>query len=937
MPRPRPLAVEILEDRTTPTTFGVAWPDPLHLTLSFEPDGTRSADGTPSALFQTLNTDLSRTLGTANPTALWQTEILRAFQAWAVNANINIGVVADDGSPEGAAGPVQGDTHFGDIRIGTYPLAPDVVAVATPFDYAAGTWSGEVHFNSNLLYTVGPSAAAYDVFTVMLHEAGHVFGLPDDADPTSALFENFTSVRSGPSAANISALQDLYGVRGPDAFDAKSDNGTLATATSLTPGSASDSTSGTLTADGDLTALNDADFYQFKPSGKAGTVTITLHTAGLSLLVPTLTVYDDLGQQLAAPLTRMGPLGSDLTFQLDLSQVQHSSRLYIEVSSGTQDVFGIGGYELQISDAGLGGQPSSSGTGGNAGPSASTNSSPGTAVNLQPKVFRSDARFDYSYQASLTSAGAVDYYRFKAPNANDGPSSIMTVMVWPTNGSALEPVATLYDAQGNPVAAQVLVNEDGSFILQVDNVAPNAQYILAVSDSAGATGNYYLGVSFDGTADELTTLVNQQAVDSSHPVDGGTLTVSKSQLFHFILSANGTAGAGVPAGQLTVRDAAGNVVLTLNVATGETQTATLFLLPGVYQVAYAANLAAGPTTYTLQVDTISDPIGPNEVDTSLSPGASPDAPAFTWQAGLTTTVTLNGPPPGGSSPSPGTGATGTTGDGTGSPTPGTGTTGTAGSGGTTSPGGTVSGNSGGSVPSRADLNFLATINGLLGSTDGGTINSIHLSTAAAGGDAPGSSATARSFALSGLVISAGPGITTSPGIPLVFDPLTLGLLRDAGSGTVQVPGNAGLAGTDVRAAALFAALSPASRTGSLDGGGGSDAALPDRMAGVMSGWGWLLEPGAVLADGGPSMPADAAVVPYQAPTLFDPVERSLPHGRTAVAGWTPAERSDWTAAFGYDPAPEDPTAMLFRAWGYTLVILGAVPVMFAAWRTTRTS
>ncbi len=35
----RPL-LEILEDRLTPTTYGVPWPDPQHLTVSFVPDGT---------------------------------------------------------------------------------------------------------------------------------------------------------------------------------------------------------------------------------------------------------------------------------------------------------------------------------------------------------------------------------------------------------------------------------------------------------------------------------------------------------------------------------------------------------------------------------------------------------------------------------------------------------------------------------------------------------------------------------------------------------------------------------------------------------------------------------------------------------------------------------------------------------------------------------
>src|SRR5712671_774136 len=101
------LTIEALEDRAVPATFGVPWSDPSHLTLSFVPDGTPIAGHT-SSLFQTLNA--------VEPTAVWQNEILRAFQTWAVNANINIGLVADGGQAMGVAGNSQHDSRFGDIR-----------------------------------------------------------------------------------------------------------------------------------------------------------------------------------------------------------------------------------------------------------------------------------------------------------------------------------------------------------------------------------------------------------------------------------------------------------------------------------------------------------------------------------------------------------------------------------------------------------------------------------------------------------------------------------------------------------------------------------------------------------------------------------------------------------------------------------------------------
>src|SRR5437764_6521875 len=80
------LVVEQLEDRLAPAIYGTPWPNPEQLTLSFAPDGTLGAAGA-SNLFRSLNS--------VAPTTAWELEILRAFQTWAVNANINIAVVPD--------------------------------------------------------------------------------------------------------------------------------------------------------------------------------------------------------------------------------------------------------------------------------------------------------------------------------------------------------------------------------------------------------------------------------------------------------------------------------------------------------------------------------------------------------------------------------------------------------------------------------------------------------------------------------------------------------------------------------------------------------------------------------------------------------------------------------------------------------------------------
>ena len=140
------LILEPLEDRLAPAFAGTPWPDAEHLTLSFAPDGTPGGNA-PSVLFQTLNARA--------PTAAWQLAALRAFQTWAVNANINFGLVGDQGQPLGAVGLPQGDPRFGDIRLAAYPMSRQALAVGSPFNPAAGTYSGDVKLNSLKSFSMG--------------------------------------------------------------------------------------------------------------------------------------------------------------------------------------------------------------------------------------------------------------------------------------------------------------------------------------------------------------------------------------------------------------------------------------------------------------------------------------------------------------------------------------------------------------------------------------------------------------------------------------------------------------------------------------------------------------------------------------------------------------------------------------------------------------
>jgi hypothetical protein len=198
-----PLGVEALEGRANPATSGVPWPDPAHLTLSFVPDGT-SVGGVPSTLGHALDA--------VAPRAVWQGEIVRAFRAWADHAGIALRVRDHGGQPLGTPGAVEGDSRFGDIRVAGRPLPPGTLATNAGFQWSGTTWSGDVVVNTSYHFAAAGRGDGYDLYSLMLNEAGNVFGVVDTrTDPASAVYYRYAGRRDGPSAGDVADIQSLYG------------------------------------------------------------------------------------------------------------------------------------------------------------------------------------------------------------------------------------------------------------------------------------------------------------------------------------------------------------------------------------------------------------------------------------------------------------------------------------------------------------------------------------------------------------------------------------------------------------------------------------------------------------------------------------------------------------------------------------------------------
>jgi hypothetical protein len=620
--------VEQLEARVVRSVFGLPWMDPTHLTLSFAPDGTM-IEGVPSVLFQTLDSEF--------PTSTsWQDIIVQAFQTWATQTNVSIGLHSDNGAPFGVAGLSQGDPRFGDIRIGAIPLASDVMAITVPPDpYFSGTLSGDMILNSTADITPD------DLFAIALHEAGIALGLGESTNPSSAMY-SYLNPDATLSAGDIQNIQAFYGVPAPDPNAANNSFATAAPISEplaylgLTP----------LVAYGDHTNPSDADFFSVSPPALyMGSVTIQLQTSGISFVQPELEVYNQ-NDQLLGQAQSTSEQGD--TISVNLPSVNPFEHYYIEVSSPAQNVFGSGRYALSVTFNGRSLVNPSSLPSILSGPydSLSAGDLAGLLINPLDVLFNSDlqtnstiltaeplqteagypANSRYQTVASLGGLFGAEFYQIQSPQAPAGQTDVLTVSLtaMPVNGTV--PIVAIDNAYGNPVSTQILLNGNGTYIVQATGLNPGSTYYLQVSAApapAPSVGNYALVADFNGVPAQIQSFV-AGTLSQSAPEDVYTLYVDQTQLFQFVLSVS-DAGASTNAQvQLEIYDSSGDLVFSLLGGVGSTVSgASVLLTPGEYQVFFSVVNASGASVpaigYSLQGANLSDPIGPTPVDPTTEP------------------------------------------------------------------------------------------------------------------------------------------------------------------------------------------------------------------------------------------------------------------------------------------------------------------------------
>jgi hypothetical protein len=437
-----------------------SWSD-TDVSFSYLPDGT-STEGHQSSLYAELDP--------VADTAIWQREFARALQTWSNSSNLNFHQVADDGSPTGTSGQGQGDSRFGDIRLGAHPLDSYVAYAYYP---SSSTLGGDITLNPNYNYQIG---AKIDLYTVLLHESGHSLGLGHSTSDT-IMGPNVGGVDTGLTADDIAGIQAIYGARQDDQFDLGGPNDSLAAASSLNIDSAGN---GIFAAD--LTTMDDLDYYRLvAPADADGSLTVSVDVDGLSLLAPQVSLYDSAGTLVGA--ANVGDVyGTTATVQL--SGVVAGETYYVMADGATTDAFGMGAYRLDV-DFGVpdgGGDPEPP-----AEPPAiaadrfESNDTLLTATELGQLNNRTETGL------TLHTATDVDTFHFSARKAGD--FNITTSFA-----AAADYEITIYDASMNLLSqtsgssAQVTLSRGEDALVQVRSLAAETDVYDLLIERVGGTG-----------------------------------------------------------------------------------------------------------------------------------------------------------------------------------------------------------------------------------------------------------------------------------------------------------------------------------------------------------------------------------------------------------------------------------------------------------------
>ena len=418
---------------------------------------------------------------------------------------------------------------------------------------------------------------------------------------------------------------------------------------------------------GDIDQPGDVDYYTLPvPSDYAGPLTLSLRTAGISVLTPGLSVLDD-GGVVLGNVVSSSTSGDHLTLSLD--SVASYEKLTLRVEGARNDVFGLGDYSLVSVFDDLNQVDRATIDSLERGEYSFLDHDEirdflETEDDDHPR-FYDDAHTDDQFEVefpeetapgfapftrfeligSIADASDVDHYKIQAPEAAD--LSVMTVYVTPLDTAALIPELAVFGPDRQPLVGQVLANGGGDYIVQFSNAAPDEQYTLRVSAADTLdrfqTGNYRLIVAFGQNRVNLDTfatgVITPETPQAAHVLHG-----AQSGLFYLALETAHASADDATTVMMDVQNSEHHSVFRLSSNPGQLRTAgTVLLAPGSYLV-QIVGLDAEPdslatTPYSIRGMVASDTIGISPSDPTQQPAFrcqdSPDT--FCYPGGIRTT------------------------------------------------------------------------------------------------------------------------------------------------------------------------------------------------------------------------------------------------------------------------------------------------------------